>query len=195
MRALVVYATTEGHTAKIAEWVGDWFHARSYAVVVLNSADVADQTLPDGFDAYVLTGSVHVGKHQKSLIQFVQRNLRHLNNSASAFISASASAGGQDAVNQGNAKACIQTFLSETGWKPTATMPIGGAILYTKYNFFLRMVMKRISKKEGGPTDTSRDHELTDWAALDAFLTRFVAENVESSFDGLTDCAVVQTGG
>jgi menaquinone-dependent protoporphyrinogen oxidase len=29
--------------------------------------------------------------------------------------------------------------------------------------------MKRISKKRGLPTDTSRDYEFTDWAAVDRF--------------------------
>jgi len=26
--------------------------------------------------------------------------------------------------------------------------------------------MRRIAKKEGGPTDTSRDHEMTDWTQV-----------------------------
>ena len=28
-------------------------------------------------------------------------------------------------------------------------------------------MIKRIAKKEGGPTDTSRDHELTNWDEVD----------------------------
>ncbi len=35
--------------------------------------------------------------------------------------------------------------------------------------------MRRIAEKEGGPVDVSKDHELTDWAALDAFTDSFVA--------------------
>ena len=30
--------------------------------------------------------------------------------------------------------------------------------------------MKRIARKAGAPTDTSRDFEFTDWAALDRFV-------------------------
>ena len=33
--------------------------------------------------------------------------------------------------------------------------------------------MKRIARKAGGATDTSRDYEYTDWAALDEFVDRF----------------------
>jgi menaquinone-dependent protoporphyrinogen oxidase len=48
--------------------------------------------------------------------------------------------------------------------------PVAGALLYTKYNFIVRFVMKQIVKKKSGSTDTSRDHEYTDWAALDRFV-------------------------
>jgi len=44
---------------------------------------------------------------------------------------------------------------------------VAGALSYTKYNFLVRFVMKRIAKAQGASTDTSRDHELTDWEALD----------------------------
>jgi menaquinone-dependent protoporphyrinogen IX oxidase len=30
--------------------------------------------------------------------------------------------------------------------------------------------MKRIARKAGAPTDTSRDYELTDWPRLDRFI-------------------------
>ena len=36
------------------------------------------------------------------------------------------------------------------------------------------MVMRHISKREGGPTDTSRDYEMTDWVSLDRFVDGLV---------------------
>ena len=68
----------------------------------------------------------------------------------------------------------IDGFIKATGWRPARTLPVAGALLYTKYNFFIRFVMRRISRQAGGPTDTSRDYQFTDWAAID----RFVAELV-----------------
>jgi len=40
--------------------------------------------------------------------------------------------------------------------------------------------MKRIAKKAGGPTDTSRDYEFTDWTKLDRMIEKFV-ESVSTS--------------
>ena len=49
-----------------------------------------------------------------------------------------------------------------------------GALKYVEYDYFKRWMMKRIAEEEDGPTDTSRDHELTDWPALDEFVDAFV---------------------
>jgi menaquinone-dependent protoporphyrinogen oxidase len=68
----------------------------------------------------------------------------------------------------------IREFFAQTKWKSDMVKPVAGAVLYTKYNFLVRFVMKQISKSEGGSTDTSRDHEYTDWAALDRFVDELV---------------------
>ena len=36
--------------------------------------------------------------------------------------------------------------------------------------------MRRIAKKAGAETDTSRDYEYTDWVALDRFVEEFGEE-------------------
>ena len=66
-------------------------------------------------------------------------------------------------------------FLRETGWHPTVIRAVAGALLYTKYSFLLRFVMKRIARKAGAGTDTSKDYEYTDWEGLDHFVTAFTS--------------------
>jgi menaquinone-dependent protoporphyrinogen oxidase len=46
---------------------------------------------------------------------------------------------------------------------------------YTKYSPFLRWMMRRIAAGQGGPTDTTRDHEMTDWAQVRRFAEAFAA--------------------
>lgn len=50
-----------------------------------------------------------------------------------------------------------------------------GAVPFTKYNVLLRFVMKRIQRKAGHSTDTSRDHVYTDWTAVEGFARDAVA--------------------
>jgi menaquinone-dependent protoporphyrinogen oxidase len=63
---------------------------------------------------------------------------------------------------------------------PPRVKPVAGALLSTKYNFLIRFVMRRIAKKAGAETDTSRDYEYTDWVALDHFVEE-VAEEISRS--------------
>ena len=51
---------------------------------------------------------------------------------------------------------------------------MAGAINYTRYNPLLRWYMKRASKLNGGSTDTSRDHEYTDWTQVERLANEFV---------------------
>ena len=66
-------------------------------------------------------------------------------------------------------------FVSAGGRQPGATRPVPGALLYTRYNPVKRWMMKRIVRKAGGDTDTTRDYEYTDWNEVRAFADEFNA--------------------
>jgi menaquinone-dependent protoporphyrinogen oxidase len=170
MKVLIAYATTEGQTRKISEWVGDWVHQKGHDICVVDCALADEKTNVSGFDLYILAGSLHMEKHQPELEDFVRRHVEALQSAPSAFLSVSATASRKDPNSQLAAQKCFQTFIERTGWRPTVWEPVGGAIKYTKYNFIVKAIMRRISAKNGGPTDTSMDHELTDWVALERFM-------------------------
>ncbi len=48
-------------------------------------------------------------------------------------------------------------------------MNFAGALRYSEYGWMMKRVMKSIARREGNDTDTSRDHEYTDWPAVDRF--------------------------
>jgi menaquinone-dependent protoporphyrinogen oxidase len=52
---------------------------------------------------------------------------------------------------------------------------VAGAVPFTRYGWFKKWVMRRISAKAGGGTDTSRDYEYTDWNDVRAFVNGFAA--------------------
>jgi menaquinone-dependent protoporphyrinogen oxidase len=56
---------------------------------------------------------------------------------------------------------------------------VAGRLAYTQYGLLKRFVMRRIALKAGGPTDTSRDHEMTDWEQVRAVAADVVC-NLES---------------
>lgn len=176
-RFLIVYGTTEGHTRTISERIGEWLVEDGHTVEVLDSAELPDGFDPGGFDGYIVAGSLHETRHQKELTRFVREHAAQLQ--PSAFLSSSLTAIVLDDKHQSDARKCMAAFEEETGWKPTVSTPIAGALPYSKYNWFTKMLMRKIVEKEGGDTDTSRDYEYTDWEALKAFVKEF-AESVVS---------------
>ena len=77
-----------------------------------------------------------------------------------------------------NVQQTIERFCQQTDWRPERIKPVAGALLYTKYGVLKRLVMKLIVKQQGGPTDTSRDYDFTDWEALARFAEEFADELV-----------------
>ena len=179
MKAVVFYATREGHTRCIAEHIATNLRAHHVDVDLydVKSPHVSiDWSL---YDCAYVAASVHFGHHEREMIGFVRRHCDELKRLSAAFLSATLSQAGAEDLRApkerrdraaANARRMIDMFELETGWRPARALPIAGALLYSRYNFIIRFVMKQIARKAGGPTDTSQDYELTDWLTLDRFV-------------------------
>lgn len=170
-RVLVCYGTTEGQTAKVAARIADRLRGRGHHVDVRNAAD-APRDLA-GFDGVVVGASVHGGRHQRTVERFVRAHVETLNALPSAFLSVSLSAASTSPETRAEADAVLRGFLDRVGWQPDATATVAGALAYSQYGRLKRYAMKRITAKEYGNVDASRDREYTDWAAVDAFADEF----------------------
>lgn len=180
---LIVYATREGHTHRIAEHVAGLLRTQGFAVETHNVKECQEPLALAGYAAAILAASVHVGKHESEMVAFAKRHRADLEQLPSAFLSVSLSeAGVEDRTaspeKREQAKADVErmlaTFFEETGWHPARVTPVAGAMLFTQYGLLLRFVMKRIARKAGSSTDTSRDHIFTDWSGLERFVKEFV---------------------
>lgn len=127
------------------------------------------------YDGVIIGGSVIAGHHQRYLERFVRTHRDQLNRMPSAFFSVSGSAAGTSERDQANARRVLDEFLGKTGWHPRAVATVAGAMAFTKYGVFTRMILKMISRRAGGPRDTSRDHEMTDWDQVARFAREFAA--------------------
>ena len=182
MKAAVFYATREGHTRKIADRIAEDLRRHGIDTDVMNVRDIEEVSW-GLYSAACVAASVHIGKHEPEMVAFVKRYRTQLSRLGAAFVSVTLSEAGAEDPNRLEAdrrraaddvKRMIDLFLKDTGWRPARTLPVAGSLAYTKYNIFVRLLMKRIARKEGAPTDTSRDHELTNWPALDRFVDELV---------------------
>ena len=172
-RFLVLYGTTDGHTARIARAIGDALRVPGSEVDVIEAADASSSIWPHDYSGVVIAASVHAGGYQASVRSWVRAHASILQERPTAFVSVCLGVLQRDPRVRRELDAMIDRFVKETGWVPTTTKMVAGALLYTRYNWIKRLVMKRIARNAGGDTDTARDYVYTDWSDLRAFAEGF----------------------
>ena len=170
----VVYATTHGHTRRIAERIAAVLRSEGHDSVALDVTSAAAALLDwRPVRGTVLAASVHAGSHQRSARDFVQANVDRFSAMPSWFVSVSLSAASANPQERLAASRIAQAFVASAGWAPQRVCCVAGCLAYTRYSLLTRWLMRGIARKEHAPTDTSRDYEFTDWAALDRDARQF----------------------
>ncbi|HXQ29123.1 MAG TPA: flavodoxin domain-containing protein [Gemmatimonadales bacterium] len=170
---LILYGTTDGHTAKIAATLATTLREGGATVTVRNATQ-PDQVPPlRSFDGVVVAASIHVGSYQRAVTRWVRTHAQELNGIPSAFLSVCLGILEQRPAAQETVRATATRFLRRVGWEPRETKTIAGALPYTRYNWFKKRIMKRIAARAGNHTDTTRDYEYTNWEDLRAFAAAF----------------------
>ena len=191
-RILVLYGTTDGQTAKIARSIGDTLRGLGEDVDVIEAGAASPR--PEAYAAVIVAASVRTGGYQRPVRRWVRMHATVLNAQPTAFVSVCLGVLQQDPTVQQELSAIMDRFFTATGWRPDVTKIVAGALLYTRYNPFTRWITKRIVRKAGGDTDTSRDYEYTDWADVRAFAEEFarrVRRETSDSHTGSTGRAHV----
>lgn len=171
-RILILYATREGHTGRIAARMAQKLRQRGHAVEAVRALPSGADPDFAAHDGVIVGASIHYGRHPGFLGAMVRRCRETLSARPAAFFSVSLSAGGPGAKPEA-ARRYLEKFLRRTGWRPLHTAAIAGALQYSKYGAFKRALMIAFVGLAGGDTDTSRDYEYTDWDAVDRFCETF----------------------
>ena len=174
-RVYIPYGTTEGQTAKIAEYIADVIRHHGHEAEPVQIGR-ARHGITGGYDGVIVGAAIHMGKHDKHIVEFARKNRDLLERLPSAFFSVSLAAHGDAQEAEGY----VRRFEQETGWRPSRIACFAGALAYTQYGFVKRHVMKKIAGDKPGSlgTDTSRDYVYTKWDGVRSFTEDFL--------DGLT---------
>jgi menaquinone-dependent protoporphyrinogen oxidase len=166
--ALVVYASTHGHTAKIAARIAEAMRAEGLEVDLHDVAGAGDAK-PGGYEVVAVGASLHREHHQKAMVDWVGAWREALGRRPSVFFSVSLSAAEDSHDADAATQHCIDAFCDETGWVPGRAEAIAGCLQYREYDLFTRQLMRLLMRRMGHPTDASQDYDYTDWDAVDRF--------------------------
>ena len=177
-KVLLVYATRQGQTEKIATRIAAQLRLAGASVELCNAADArADAIDLADFDLLVFGASMHAGGLEPELVRYVNRRKQPIERHARSFFLVLLSAATKDAaLRERWLDDALAKVHGQLQVRFEDTQMIAGALTYSKYSSALKWVMQRIAKQAGGGTDTSMDYEYTDWNQVDAYAKRLAED-------------------
>ena len=164
--SLIIYSSTDGHTKTICKRIIDFL--KDEGVVRLVSLNEAKDLNLSEFNRIIIGASIRYGKHSKELYKFIELNKNILNEKENVFFSVNVVARKPEKNTPDNNPYIIK-FLKISKWRPKKIGVFAGKVDYPNYNFFDKYIIKLIMFITGGPTDTSKSYDFTDWSKVEGF--------------------------
>ncbi len=166
MNALILYATTNGQTEKIAKRLSDILVKQAISVDLVRCEDTPYDL--SRYQLVVMGSRIRYGKHHKAMTHFIEQHKAELKQKETAFFSV-------NLVARKPEKAAVETnpyvkkYLKQVDLNAAATAVFPGKLQYPAYRWIDKKMIQLIMKMTGGPTDTTQTYEYTDWQQVDAF--------------------------
>ena len=125
----------------------------------------------NSYDKIVVAGSVHQQRHQESVEVFVMASLAELQKRPTLFLSVSLSAAFSEGMLE--AQSYVDAFFVSTGWKPTQSLLVAGALRYSEYDYFKEQIIEHVVLKGRRVEGPKGDYEFTDWETLSRAVDSF----------------------
>lgn len=179
-RILIIYKSQHGQTEKICYYMKDKFKEKNFFCEIHDLAQFEPELVK--YDTVIIGAPVYAGRYNKKLLAWTLKNSDELNKKKTTFFTVTLNAADKRAQARKDDQRLINEFLIYTHLQPRFTASIAGALKYLEYNWLMRLIMKQISKKAGGPTDTSKNFEMTNWQVVDAFVDAIEQDDRSSQF-------------
>ncbi|MEM9475791.1 MAG: flavodoxin domain-containing protein [Pseudomonadota bacterium] len=173
MKLLILFATIEGQTRKIADHLAQAAEEMGHTVV-MHDADTDDVGLAlGGVDRVVLAASVHRRRHPQSFEKLVQSQADALKGLPTLLYSVSLCAAFDEGLKE--AQTYVDEMCDRTGFVPSETVLVGGALQFDKYQDYEAWIVRYIALGLRNYDKAEGDREFTDWDALTQSLSAYVS--------------------
>jgi menaquinone-dependent protoporphyrinogen oxidase len=141
-RILILYSTTDGHTLKICQRLQQVVEQQSHQVTLI-SIDENPQVDIAPFDKVVVGARIRYGKHTPQVFEFARTHSQALDAKPNAFFTVNVVARKPE-KSTSDTNPYLQKFLDRSAWLPKATTVFAGRIVYKRYSFWDRQVIRFI---------------------------------------------------
>lgn len=186
MKFAIVYYSKHGQTRKISNFLKKCLTSNARSKDVVYEIDVCDEydctDLKNGVDHLILGCPVYVGHFPRKFITWVKNNKENFDQKPISVFMVSLNAADPRQQAKVMNGILLKKLIEMIQVQPIFFGSFPGSLEYTKYGFFLKLLMRKISKSAGGPTDTSKNHELTDWPSVEQFARAIQSRDLLSPY-------------
>lgn len=179
MRVLIFYATIEGQTGKIAEFIATALRKAGHEAL-LHTADDPRPLPLDQSDAVILAAPVHERRHPRAFEDSLNMQADTLSKLPTLMLSVSLSAAFPERLDE--ARDYLVEMKMRTEFEPSAEALVAGAVRASSYDYYEAQIVDRVVLRDQSPVSPGRDAEFTDWDALattvSSFLSNVSAERI-----------------
>ena len=164
MTVLILFATVEGQTAKIARFARDEVQKTGHDVVMSNASDMNAEVELDGIDQVILAAPVHERRHPRPFEMLITALRKDLSALPTMLISVSLSAAFPEGLSE--ARDYLTEMKMRTEFKPDVELLVAGAVRTQSYDYFASQVMRHVVLRGRDYDPNQGEHEFTDWDDL-----------------------------
>jgi len=165
-KTVIIYSTVDGQTLKICNKLLEEFKLQNQTADLF-SVDSFNEDISN-YDKVIIGASIRYGVHNKSVIEFINKNKELLDTKKTVFFSVNLVARKPE-KNAADTNPYVIKFFKNIDWKPTIVEVFAGNLDYQKYPFFDRIMIQFIMWMTKGPTDSKAKIEYTNWDKVKQF--------------------------
>lgn len=178
MKVLIVFATVEGQTRKIALFAEKELRTAGHDVALFNTSDKAAAVSFEGVDKVILAASVHERRHPATFEVFLAAHRDELKARSTLLLSVSLNASFPEGVEE--AGEYVTEMEMRTKFTPDTKALIAGAVRTRNYDYFASQVVRHVVLRGRDYNPSDGEHEFTDWTQLKQILSAFTNADAPS---------------
>lgn len=172
MTVLILYATHEEQTGRIARFVDAELRKAGHDTRLVDVSDATAEVAFDGCGTVILAAPVHERRHPEPFEVLLAGQRAALGERRTLMLSVSLSAAFPEGIEE--AGEYLTEMEMRTGFTPDAQALVAGAVRTRKYDYFASQLVRHVVLR-GRDYDPNRgEHEFTDWDALRVTLGDFL---------------------
>jgi menaquinone-dependent protoporphyrinogen oxidase len=175
---LILFATVEGQTRKIARFAEEVVRKAGLDIVLVDATDKAASVSFEGIDKVILAAPVHERRHPKTFEVLLAANRQAFAACSTLLISVSLNAAFPEGLEE--AREYLTELEMRTGFEPDAEALVAGAVRSGSYDYFASEILRHVVLRGKDYDPGAGSHEFTDWTALRATISAFIAAPASS---------------